>query len=166
MIKLMSKRVIVSLLFALAFLFAIPRTNAQFQPPAGPGSAFTIPADHQLQAQQLNGMLQKPKQQRPLVLQVGSHMMFAQARIQGAEYAGPGSQPAGLELLRKRVASVPKDKLIVLYCGCCPWERCPNVGPAFKLLLDAGFTNVRVLYLAHNFGDDWAGKGYSIDKGE
>ena len=166
MIKLICKRVILSFAFPLAFLLlAIPRAGAQFQPPAAPGSAFSIPADHQIQPQQLNSMLQMPAQQRPLILQVGSHLMFSQAHIQGAEYAGPGSQPAGLELLRKRVASVPKDKLIVLYCGCCPWDRCPNVGPAFKLLLDSGFTNVRVLYLAQNFGDDWAAKGYSVDSG-
>jgi hypothetical protein len=52
-----------------------------------------------------------------------------------------------------------KKKLIVLYCGCCPWGRCPNVGPAYKALHDQGFTNVKVLYLANNFGDDWVAKG-------
>ena len=51
-----------------------------------------------------------------------------------------------------RMASVSKTKFIVLYCGCCPWDRCPNLGPAYKQLHDAGFSNVNVLYLANNLG--------------
>ena len=54
---------------------------------------------------------------------------------------------------------------IVLYCGCCPWGRCPNVGPAYKLLLDMGFTRVKVLYLADNFGADWVNKGFPVESG-
>ncbi len=64
------------------------------------------------------------------------------------------------------MASLPKDKQIVLYCGCCPWNRCPNVGPAYKRLHDLGFTNVKVLYIANNFGDDWVNKGYPAVKGK
>ena len=29
-----------------------------------------------------------------------------------------------------------------------------------------GFTNVKVLYLANNFGADWVDKGYPVAKGE
>jgi hypothetical protein len=54
----------------------------------------------------------------------------------------------------------------VLYCGCCPWGRCPNVGPAYKYLYDQGFTNVKVLYMANNFGDDWVAKGYKVEHGQ
>jgi hypothetical protein len=32
--------------------------------------------------------------------------------------------------------------------------------------MDLGFTNVRVLYLANNFGDDWVNKGYPAIKGK
>jgi hypothetical protein len=53
----------------------------------------------------------------------------------------------------------------VLYCGCCPWNRCPNIEPAFSKLKEMGFTDVKVLYLAENFGADWAAKGYSVEKG-
>jgi hypothetical protein len=28
-----------------------------------------------------------------------------------------------------------------------------------------GFTNVKVLYLANNFGADWADKGYPVEQG-
>ncbi len=101
-----------------------------------------------------------------MVLQVGSHIMFGQAHIAGSHYAGPGSQPTGLQLLERTVASAPKSGFIVLYCGCCPWNHCPNVGPAYKKLHDLGFTNVKVLYLANNFGDDWVNKGYQVEQGD
>ena len=62
------------------------------------------------------------------------------------------------------VAKQPKDRFIVLYCGCCPWNHCPNVGPAFVRLRDLGFSRVKVLYLPNNFGDDWVAKGYPTDR--
>lgn len=151
---------------ALAMLISAPMARAQFSSPAGsPLSAMTVPQAQQMQPAQLASML-KSSAERPLVLQVGSHVMFAQAHIPGSVYAGPGSQVAGLQLLEKAVASTAKGKLIVIYCGCCPWNRCPNVGPAYKRLQDLGFTNVKVLYIANNFGDDWVAKGYLVDKGE
>jgi rhodanese-related sulfurtransferase len=39
------------------------------------------------------------------------------------------------------------------------------MGPAFKLLHDLGFTNVKALYLANNLGTDWVDKGYPIERG-
>jgi len=90
-------------------------------------------------------------------------MMFDEAHIAGAEYAGSGSHDEGLQMLRNRVSALPRNAFIVIYCGCCPWNRCPNVGPAYKLLSDMGFTNVKVLYLADNFGDNWADLGYPVE---
>jgi len=70
-----------------------------------------------------------------------------------------------MNALLTRVKSEPKDKLIIVYCGCCPWKNCPNVHPAYRELRNLGYTNVRVLYIAHNFGVDWAEKGYPTAKG-
>lgn len=150
---------------AASLMVLLPLANAQFQPSASSASAVSIPLGSILQPLQLNQMLQMPSKEPPLILQVGSHLLFSEAHIPGSEYAGPGSQPAGLDMLRMRVNSLPKNKLIVLYCGCCPWNRCPNVGPAYHLLQSMGFTNVKVLYMASNFGDDWVAKGYSVAKG-
>jgi rhodanese-related sulfurtransferase len=118
-----------------------------------------------IQPEALNQILLKGGAAKPLILQVGSHVLFAQAHIPGSEYAGAGSQPEGLQALQQRVTSLSRKSPIVLYCGCCPWNRCPNVGPAFAKLKEMGFTNVKVLYLADNFGTDWAGKGYPVEKG-
>jgi thiosulfate/3-mercaptopyruvate sulfurtransferase len=102
---------------------------------------------------------------KPLILQVGSHVLFAEAHIPGSEYAGPTNQDAGIQILKDRTASLPKDTAIVLYCGCCPWDRCPNIAPAYNLLHAAGFTHLKVLYLADNFGADWVAKKYPVAKG-
>ncbi len=103
---------------------------------------------------------------RPLVLNVGPHMLFAQAHIPGSEYVGAGGTAEGIQHLRERVQSLPKKTAIVLYCGCCPWSHCPNVNPAYDVLHQMGFTNVKVLYIANNFGADWVDKGYPVAKGE
>jgi thiosulfate/3-mercaptopyruvate sulfurtransferase len=139
---------------------------AQFSNPAAPASsAASIPESQLMQPAAVAKLLQD-RSERALILQVGSHIMFAQAHIPGSRYAGPGSQAAGLQLLESKVNATPKDKLIVIYCGCCPWSRCPNMGPAYKRLRELGFTNVKALYIANNFGDDWVAKGYSVEKGE
>ena len=119
-----------------------------------------------IQPEELNRILQAKGDIKPLLLQVGSHMLFAQAHIAGSEYAGAGSQPEGLNQLKARVTALPRKRFIVLYCGCCPWTRCPNVGAAFNLLHGMGFTNVKVLYLANNLGSDWVDKGYPIERGQ
>jgi rhodanese-related sulfurtransferase len=71
-----------------------------------------------------------------------------------------------MEKLRARAASLPKDSPVVIYCGCCPWDHCPNIRPAFAELKKAGFTRVRVLYLATGLGVDWVEKGFPSVKGE
>lgn len=103
---------------------------------------------------------------KPLILSVGPRLLFAQAHIPGAEFIGQGSEPQSLEALKVRVKALPKKKLIVLYCGCCPWVHCPNVEPAYKQLRSLGFTNVKVLFLATNLGVDWVYKGYPSERGQ
>jgi len=139
--------------------------RAQYSDPGAlrASSASSIPHDHWIQPEALSKMLQGGA--KPVVLQVGSHLMFSQAHVRGAQYAGPGSQESGLQLLESKVAGLNKGALIVIYCGCCPWNRCPNVGPAFHRLVELGFTNVRVMYIPNNFGDDWVNRGYSVETG-
>jgi hypothetical protein len=126
-------RIRTSLSFLLLTLSAFFAASAQFSPSASAQSATTIPASQLIQPADLNTLLASGDQtKQPVILQVGSHVFFAQAHITGSQYAGPGSQEAGLALLKKAVSSLPKGKFIVIYCGCCPWNRCPNVGPAFQ----------------------------------
>jgi thiosulfate/3-mercaptopyruvate sulfurtransferase len=150
-----------SLLLAAVLIIA-RLASAQGQHDHVPASS--IPAAVLVQPADLASTLQS-NAPKPLILQVGSHVLFAQAHISGSEYAGPANQSSGIDALKARVASLPKDTAIVLYCGCCPWDRCPNIAAAFNLLHDQGFTNVKVLYLADNFGTDWVNKGFPTEKG-
>lgn len=127
--------------------------------------ASSIEKDRLIQPSELAKSLQS-KSAKPLIFNVGPRMLYQQAHIEGAEYIGAGSDLSGIEALKTRVKSVPKTQAIVLYCGCCPWEHCPNVEPAYKQLRSMGFTNVKVLYIAHNIGTDWVYVGYPTVKGQ
>ena len=118
-----------------------------------------------IQPQELASILQAGNA-KPLILNIGPRMLYNQAHIPGAEYIGAGSDPQGRETLRARVKSLPKKQAIVLYCGCCPWSHCPNVHPAYKELFELGYTNVKVLYIANNFGADWVSRGYPTERGQ
>ncbi len=98
----------------------------------------------------------------PAVFQVGPNVLYRSKHVPGSVYAGPGSKAEGLALLKTAVEKLPHDRQIVLYCGCCPWDRCPNVQPAMKMLREMGFTNVKAMYLPENFKTDWIDKGYPV----
>lgn len=97
---------------------------------------------------------------KPLILNVGPKTLFAQAHIPTAEYIGMTYEPTGIKALDDRVQKVPKKTLIVLYCGCCPWDRCPNMAPAMAEMKKLGFTNIKALHIAQNFGANWVYAGY------
>lgn len=137
-----------------------PEADAQAAAQLAPGSAQLI------NPEELVAILQSPKGPKPLVLNVGPHLVYMQAHIPGAEFIGPSSDSQGMESLRRRVKSLPHNTFIVLYCGCCPWDHCPNVRPAYYELQKAGFSKVKVLYIADNFGVDWVYKGYPTIKGQ
>ncbi len=123
-------------------------------------------ANAQITPQALVRIMQSNQRAKLLILNVGPRVLYAQAHIDGAEFIGPGSDPRAIEVLKTRVKSEPKAKQIVLYCGCCPWDRCPNIKPAFAELKKLGFTNVKVLYIANNIGTDWVDKGYPTTRGQ
>jgi rhodanese-related sulfurtransferase len=151
-------RLVAGLLFVTVLLCA-RNIAAQASPAPDHVPASVVPQDRLIQPEAFAAEL-KAGARGVLILQVGSRVLFEQAHIPGAQYAGPTAQAAGLNVLGARVEDMPLDREIVLYCGCCPWSRCPNIGQAWKLLQDMGFTNVRVLYLADNFGTNWVAKGY------
>ena len=69
-----------------------------------------------------------------VVLQVGPNVLYRSKHIPGAIYAGPANRPEGLELLKAEAEKLPRDRDIVIYCGCCPWDHCPNIRPALELM--------------------------------
>lgn len=106
----------------------------------------------------------KDASSRPLMLQVGFRKAFIQAHIPGSEYVGAASDDEGLVALRQRVEKLPRDSAILIYCGCCPWRKCPNIAAAYDALQQLGFTHVKVMHIAEDFGTDWVDKGFPTAK--
>ncbi len=135
-------------------------SEPQAQPDPWTASETVTPADLEKELGDANPA------KRPIVACVGFKFLYDGGHVPGASYHGPGSKPEGLADLKAWARSLPKSSNVVLYCGCCPMVRCPNLRPAFTALHDAGFARLRVLLLPTNFATDWAGKGYPMEKGK
>src|SRR5262245_60994678 len=151
------------LVASLLILMSVPSAVAQ-SPQASP-TMGPAPEAQMMQPEELVEILGKTGAEQPLILMVGPHSFYGEAHIPGSEYIGLGKEESGIEALKERVKDVPHDRFIVLYCGCCPWKMCPNVRPANQELAALGFTRVKMLYIAKNFGTDWVKKGYPVEKG-
>ena len=101
----------------------------------------------------------------PTVVFVGFQRLYTAGHIKGAPYHGTAGNEEGLKELTAWATPLPRTTNLVIYCGCCPMERCPNIRPAFKALQDLGFKKIRVLLLPNDFMTDWAGKALPYDKG-
>ena len=93
----------------------------------------------------------------PVILNIG-----AVEDIKGAKHIGPVSNADHMKTLKNVVATLPKNKEIVIYCGCCPFAKCPNIRPAFQELKKLGFSNVKLLNLPVNLKTNWISKGYPL----
>jgi thiosulfate/3-mercaptopyruvate sulfurtransferase len=129
------------------------------------GSADPWKPSEVLEPAALAGILQSGKSKPPVILAVAFPVLYNNKHLPHAIFAGPGSSPAGIDALKKAVADLPKDSDIVIYCGCCPMEKCPNVRPAYSLLKQMGFTKVGVLHVPTNMATDWFDKGYPSENG-
>jgi hypothetical protein len=109
----------------------------------------------------LAALLKNPGSAKPLIFNIG-----VVDNIKGAKNIGAADKKENLVLFRKALTALPKTAAIVIYCGCCPFGRCPNIRPAFQVLKDAGFSNAKLLNLPTNLKTDWINKGYPIAKSE
>jgi hypothetical protein len=99
------------------------------------------------------------KKELPMIINVGPA-----PTIPNSTDIGSTKEKKGQELLKSALKNVAKDKKIVIYCGCCPFEHCPNVRPAINILKQMNFTNYYLLNLPHNIKTDWIDKGYPTNK--
>jgi hypothetical protein len=104
--------------------------------------------------------------EKPLLLYVGYSLPFQGAHIAGSKFIGPASKPEGIQALMREVQDLPRERQVVLYCGCCPWKQCPNIRPAFRAVQELGFKNLKVLYLPNRFQQDWTAKRFPTEKGD
>jgi hypothetical protein len=101
----------------------------------------------------------------PVVIAVPFAVLYRSKHILHAIDGGTGSKPEGIEMLKKAVADLSKDADIVVYCGCCPMVKCPNIRPAYRALKEMGFTHVRVLDIPTNMHADWYTRNYPSEAG-
>jgi hypothetical protein len=103
----------------------------------------------------------KAKEDVPFIISVGPG-----AVIPNSVHTGMASEKEGLDKLKEQLGRLSKDQKIVIYCGCCPFEHCPNVRPAINLLKEMNFTNYYLLNLPSNIKKDWIDQGYPAIKTE
>jgi thiosulfate/3-mercaptopyruvate sulfurtransferase len=147
---------------AAAFLPVLPAGTVKTDQAKSPdpwASSQTI------QAEDFARELAEKSAKSPTVIYVGFRTLFAGGHIPGASFHGSASNEQGLAELKKWVDTLPRSTNLVIYCGCCPFDKCPNIRPAFSTLEKMGFKQIRVLILPNSFASDWAGKGYPMQKG-
>ena len=101
---------------------------------------------------------------RPIIVYTGPPVLYRAGHIPGAVFHGTASSSDGLSEMKTWAQTLPRSANLVVYCGCCPPDDCPNLRPAYGALRELGFTNVRVLVLPNNFGIDWAERGYPVER--
>jgi thiosulfate/3-mercaptopyruvate sulfurtransferase len=145
----------------LAVAFAVTAAVAA----RGKGSA-TVSSDwrnaRQISPAELAKKISGPAKTRPVVLQVGFKVLYDGGHIPGAIFAGPASTAEGLAKLKAVAENIPHHKEVILYCGCCPWEKCPNIHPAYDALRRMGFSRLVVLLIPQDFAHDWIGQGFPV----
>ncbi len=101
----------------------------------------------------------KNQKTAPMIFSVGPA-----ATIPHSIDIGMVKDKANLDKFKNELNKLPKQTKIVVYCGCCPYEHCPNVRPAIDVLKEMKFTNYFLLNLPNNIKKDWIDKGYPTTK--
>ena len=104
-------------------------------------------------------VINNPEAKKPVIICVGPG-----ALIKGSVDTGPAKEKENLQKLKKELTGLSKEADIVIYCGCCPFDHCPNIRPAFSLLNEMKFTKTHLLNIEHNLRTDWVNKGYPQKK--
>ena len=138
---------------AFAALFSLTASTINASPDSDPWRT-----DQLMEPQTLVNVIQANKGSAlPVILNIG----LVEA-IKGAVTTRAVSEPDGFAEFKKQLKDIKKDKLIVIYCGCCPLAKCPNIRPAFRELVAEGFANIKVLNLRKNLQTDWVDKNYPM----
>lgn len=141
-----------NIVFALLMLSAtIQSACSQTKPVNWTEEQLEQPADL---AQKINN-----NKNLPVIINVGPG-----AIIPHSLDAGMAGKPEGIKQFKAILKNLDKKSDIVIYCGCCPFDHCPNVRPAIDVLAEQGFANYHLLNLPQNINVDWISKGYPVIK--
>lgn len=135
-----------------AFTFSFSTVTCQGQADPWTPQQLLAPGD-------LAKTIENPKAAKPIIFSIGM-----EAIIKGSTDIGPAMMRENLAKLKQKLEKLPKNSQIVVYCGCCPFSRCPNIRPAMALLKTMQFTNYKLLNLPQNVKVDWIDKGYPVSE--
>lgn len=96
---------------------------------------------------------------KPLIFNVGP-----MENIKDAIAVGAATNLTFASKMQANLAMENKTKAIVVYCGCCSYASCPNIKPAYDILIAQGFKNTKVLELPEGIKPDWVAKGFPMEK--
>lgn len=135
------------------------QTKAQTSPTTMPTLGVSNPwtTKQVIEPSILASIINDAKLDKPLILNIG-----AVEDIKSAKHIGAVSEAENMKKLNGAVHLLPKNTAIVVYCGCCPFNKCPNIRPAFTALQKEGFTDIKVLDLPTNLKVNWSSKGYPL----
>ena len=112
-----------------------------------------------IQPQELANLINNPKSIKPVIFNVGPV-----DQIKGAINIGAVNSEEGMKKFKFEVSKVFADKEVVVYCGCCTSDNCPNIRPAIKYLNENGFKKAKVLNIPVGIKEDWVQKGFPLEK--
>ena len=139
--------------FLLLFSFILLSLSSQAQTKAEPWTESQL-----MQTKELADIINDPKADKPLIINIGP-----QAVIKGSVDVGPGKEKDNIKKLEKMLSKENKNREVVLYCGCCPFDKCPNIRPAFSLIKEKGFAKAKLLDVPKNIKTNWIDPGYPVN---
>jgi thiosulfate/3-mercaptopyruvate sulfurtransferase len=122
-------------------------------------SQTTWKKEQLMPTQELADKINANTKDKPLVFNVGP-----MEQIKTAKSIGLGTSISAMEKLKSSLSMENKNKVIVVYCGCCSYANCPNIKPAYDALISNGFKNAKVLELPEGIKPDWVAKGYPMEE--
>lgn len=117
-----------------------------------------IKKEQSISTAELAKKITDPKAVKPVIFNVGPV-----DQIKGAIKVGAVSTEEYFVKFKNEVAKVGKDKEVVVYCGCCSSQNCPNIRPAIKYLTESGYKKAKVLDIPTGIKEDWVQKDYPVE---
>lgn len=116
-------RTIILSLFAMAFIaFAFHKVSVKRGDEPWTQNQLLEPAD-------LVKVLTDANSPQPTIYSIGPMPI-----IKNSIDIGSAVEKDNLKKMEQDLGKLSKDANIVIYCGCCPFNKCPNIRPAFTLL--------------------------------
>ena len=103
-------------------------------------------------------LINDPKARQPIIFSIGPA-----AVIKNSIDIGAANDKINRQKLRLELDKLSLDSEVVIYCGCCPFDHCPNIRPAFNLMNEMKFKNHKLLNLTKNIKVNWIDKDYPVN---